>query len=129
MSKNNLKKGIVLIMSLMMVFGTVTAYASGRKDATYTISGNTKVLGSVFIEESGFGMHQANWGASIVGSDKDAVKVKYTFCTGNTTVYAGYIGGGYSYYAKYTKTGWFSSAITKLGTDTDSTKYINITTK
>ena len=129
MSKNNLKKGIVLIMSLMMVFGTVTAYASGRKDATYTISGNTKVLGSVFIEESGFWRHQATWSASIVGSDKDAVKVKYIFYSGDTMVDAGYIGGGYSHYAKYNKTGWFSSAKTTLGTSTDSTKYINITAK
>lgn len=129
MSKNNLKKGIVLMISLIMVFGTVTVFASGRVDGTYTISGNTKVLGSAFIEESGFGKHQANWSASIVGSDKDATKVRYIFYYGDSIAEEGFIGGGYGYYAKYNKTWWFSSARTTLGTNSYPTKYINITAK
>lgn len=132
MSKNNLKKGIVLIMSLMMVFGTVTAYASGRKDATYTISGNTKVLGSVFIEESGFWRHQATWSASIVGSDKDAVKVAYRFfedMSDDDCEFKGFIGGGCKCYKTYTDTGWFSVARTKVMSSSEKNTYIDINVK
>lgn len=126
MTRNNLKKSLVLLMCMVMMVGTITAVAGGRKEDTCTISGNTKVLGSVFIEESGFWQHRGNWTVSVVGSDRDAVTIKYCFKAGDKTVRSGIIGPNNMFFRTYTKTGWFSEASTEVGTNTNSIKYMKL---
>lgn len=127
MTRNNLKKSLVLLMCMVMMVGTITAVAGGRKEDTCTISGNTKVLGSVFIEESGFWQHRGNWCASVVGRDRDAVNIKYYYMAGNSTVCSGTLGSNNKIFKAYTEKGWFSKTSTKVGTETNRTKYIDLT--
>lgn len=137
MTINKMKKLIVLLIGIMLLSISITALASGRVEDEYTISGNTKVLGSAYIIGSGFGNHTGNGAASIVGSDKDAASVYCQFHFGskvfkNSGAYSDYsyiIGytGKYSYIQSYE--GKYNYVTTKIGTQNNSEKYITVTSR
>lgn len=122
MTKLKLRKWLLVLMSSMMLFGGMTAFADGRVDAEKTVSGGTKVLGSAFICESGFWQHQGNATVAVVGKDRDAVELNYKLELGNK-IKSGTLGVNGKYFYKKTRSGYFTYVTTKVN------NYFSITSR
>lgn len=126
MSKNNLKKGVALVMIFMMVFGNITVLADGRVEGEKVISGDTKVMGSAFICDAGFWQNSGNGSGIVVGEDKEATDVYVTIYFEDTSFVKrlGYSTNMFSYIKSYT--GYYDYVKTNMGVDRDRDSYLSI---
>lgn len=124
MSKIKTRRFVVVAMvSMLMMSITVLA---ANKEASYTISGDTKVMGSAFIESGGFFKHTGNGSVSIVGKDSDSTIVNYRVDFGDSTTYTGRVGSGYKKYVVQKYGGYYSSVTTRAGSYEGNRNYFKI---
>ncbi len=117
-----LKRNLALgILSIIIVFSTMVAYAAERSRETYALGGKATLSAYAYIDESGWGRHIGNAEGSLYGEDKYAAgnyRVEGYYGDYNPETYPdlkGYIGLDNGKYAvSLVKTGRFTSVYTDV---------------